>query len=256
MLFQRSSFNCKTVKVEKDSFQPGTGYFLQGTNISTNAIVSSSRTCHSCVSSLSICKSPKIDRIIEVEYVSMMMVANSSIVPNAEFCKGHRHDPVCLVSTQQEFLFKVYFKSRYPDLIFIHGTFAHDRMKPIQYIEKAIHHVIKVMQDTLPSSTKAVWFTSSSLDPSKRTRKDKQLRYEHGWTLEQKILECNRLLFNAIQTELKREDKAKMYGFFDLHSISSKMQPVWGHDDIHFKPIWYNYIIEYLFSILAEQDLV
>ena len=249
-LLQETGFKCKRIKTEANSYVPGKGYFIQGTSIKTNAIVSATRTCHSCRSTLHVCSSPELDRQLEVEYISMMMVANSSIVPNKTFCLIHPNDPDCNISTQQEFLFKIYLKNRYPDLVFIYGTSGHDRKKSIPFIDSAVHHVINVIQETLPASSKTVWFTSSATYLKRIPAEEGKARFEHGWTYDEKIDACNWLLFHALKPYLKLLKNSKMYGFFNLYSMSQPVQPFWASDFVHFKPTWYKFIIEYLFAML------
>ena len=43
---------------------------------------------------------------VSLEFISMMMVTTNSIVPNARYCRQKWH-PVCNMTTQHEFLFKV-----------------------------------------------------------------------------------------------------------------------------------------------------
>ena len=253
-LLAAANVKCKLIKTESNSYQPGKGYFTQGTNIKTNAIIASARTCHSCMSTLHVCTSQQLGRKLELEYISMMMVANATIVPNKLYCQANVADPVCKVKTQQEFLFKIYLKDRYPDLVFIYGTFGHDRMKSIPFIDRAIHHVIDVIRDSLPSSSKTVWLTSSATYLKKVPPKENKARFEHGWTFDEKVQACNWLLFHALKSELELLGQSKMYGFFDLHSMSTPVQPFWSEDFVHLSPLWYKYVMEYMFAMLEADN--
>ena len=254
-LLTAANFTCSQIKKESDSFKPGKGYFTQGTNIKTNAIITSARTCHTCMSVLHECTSSQlIGRKVEVEYVSMMMVANSSIVPNKKYCKEHASESVCQVTTQQEFLFKIYLKDRgYPDLVFIYGTFEHDTWKTFQFVDRAVHHVIDLIQECLPPSSKTVWFTSSSLNMKKMAARLVNTRHENGLTMQEKVQALNWLLFHALKPKLALPGQYNMYVFFYLHSMSAPIQMFWSQDMVHYTRHWYKYVIDYLFAMLDAE---
>ena len=188
----------------------------------------------------------------------MMMVANSSIVPNKTYCQSHSEDLVCKVSTQQEFLFKIYLKDHYPDLLFIYATFPHDIKRSIPFIDTAVHHVIDIIQETLPTTTKTFWFTATATY-KKKIPKGEQHHYpgyEHGWTFDEKVDACNWLLFRALKPHLKLANNSQMYGFFDLYSMSKPIQAVWATDLIHYTVhVWYRFVVEYVFAMLIAEHL-
>ena len=188
-----------------------------------------------------------------VEYVSMMMVAQDTIVANKAYCQDNQTritDPVCGTNTQQEFLFKVYLKDNYPDLLFMFGTLVHDRKKSFNFIRKSLRHVVNVVSETMPRSSKVVWFGASAMYVENGTDVSKLERHEYNWTTDEKIQACNLIQFQEVFS-LVNQTNLQMFGYFDLHSMSLGIQEKFHLDPVHFKQEWYYYVVFYLFSMLA-----
>ena len=201
-MFDSIGFSCKLIKKEKDSYLPGKGYFVDSTNIKTNAIVMSKRSCHGCRSTLHRCVSKDSKASIDIEYISMMMTANDSIVANETYCMEHTNDAVCKVLTQQEFLFKIYLKNHYPDILLIYTTFAHDRDATLTSVNLAVEQVMTLLQEVLPTNSKTIWLTTPALNEGKITSVVKKRKTKEGWTYSQKINALNWILFNCLKQHI------------------------------------------------------
>ena len=95
-----ANVKCKLINRKSNSYQPDKGYFTQDTNIKTNAIIVSTHTCHTCMSSLHVCTSQQLGRKLKFEYISMINIENSTIVPNKVYLQANLKDPVCKAKTQ------------------------------------------------------------------------------------------------------------------------------------------------------------
>jgi hypothetical protein len=235
---------------------PGKGYYLQGTALTSNTLVVASRTCHSCLSQLTRCtiSTNATPAVLEVEYISMMMVANASIVANSTYCRAEstKHNLLCSITTQQEFLFKLYFKNRYPDLMLIFGTFGHDRKKSFEYVDKALRHTIEVIDETGTANTSVIWFTTASVYAKKLKKVNKKCTYENGMTIHEKIEALNHVLHNALNNRVEASTNPQMFGFWDLFYMSKDIGKFWAEDHVHYLPHWYKYVIGYILHALGN----
>jgi hypothetical protein len=180
----------------------------------------------------------------------MMLVANASIFPNQTHSKAERkHNTAGSAMTQQEFLFKHYFKSRYPDLLLIFATFGHNMKRTFTFVDKALQHVINVIDETAPNTTKVVWFTAASVLTVKG-KTSARYCFKHCWTMDQRVEAMNHVLYNALHYRVKSANKPQMYGFLDLYQVSKGIQTFWSPGVVHFTADWYKYIIGYLFHSL------
>jgi hypothetical protein len=97
--------------------------------------------------------------VVEIEYISMMLASKGSITPNQTYCRTlGASDPICTIKTQQEFLFEIYLRNHFPDLLLMFTTFAHLRHKTFQQVELVLNHLIGVIDKVALDKTKVVWF--------------------------------------------------------------------------------------------------
>ena len=259
---------CKTLKsegVNEGGYQPDKAYFLQGTGIKAHTVVMPRRTCHSCLSFYSRCQNPTTKHQVDVEYISMTMFVNADMISNNEYCQNslHKKELVCSVANQQEFLFKLYLKNRFPDYILMFTSFSH-----------CVNNLEKTMMDFLPKlyqlianndphgNSTVVWVPTSSADLTrfrdKWIDKDKRdAKYENGNDYNQQINRLNHALFKSLRNELRlRQDsgRTKMFGFLDLYAMTQgqELKNAWFTDHVHSKPILYRIVTAYLLQSLYE----
>ena len=91
-------YSCSLVKkesVETKTFMPGKQYFLNGTGLTSNALLVARRDCGTCVSALNHCTNNVTKHEFDIEYISMTMTSKQSILPNQAYCKNRKNDMIC-----------------------------------------------------------------------------------------------------------------------------------------------------------------
>ena len=135
---------CQVVKQEqmavRNGMQPGVSYFSK----TSNGHMTHERNCNSCLSNKTTCKVG--GKVIAVEYISMEYLWDTEITTfrlnskaNCHDVPGFQYHRPCLQShSTQQFVYKEYFRTNYPDLI-LHFTPSHDKstMTPVEVLMAA-----------------------------------------------------------------------------------------------------------------------
>ena len=288
-LVRKIGYSCSVLKKEKNGYQPTVQYYTQGTGMAEEALVLRNRTCHSCNSQLNICLNMETKHQLMVEYVSMMLFT-PGILPNRTYCQNKHHisQPVCSVKTQQEFLFSVYMKKQFPDLMLMFSAFGHaiGENQSVENVKQFIADVLDLLDQNAPDTSTIVWYPTSSTKPQQDStysdkmdrnndkmdknddkmdkyndkmnkNNDKMNRNNDKMTfteMNEKTLEMNHALFGSLLAKIKSGDK-KTFAFLDLFDMAMKIQIHWGMDHVHFIGDFYDTVIAYTMQLLA-QDLV
>ena len=261
LLHKFAAYNCTTIKEEKKKetgFKPDKSYYIKGTNIKTQTLVASTRTCRTCLSKYSQCMNKNTKHELDVEYISMTMFNNASIVPNKTYCQNklYQQEPICSVSNQMEFLFKIYLKERFPDVMILFTTFAHatSQGRTSSDMKRLLPSLYHLIDNMAPLNTTILWVPTASADMSKLTvNRDK--KYENGNNYEEQIGHLNHALYDTLKEELLAGKlKTKMYGFLDLYAMTKHqdLKRVWWADHVHFKGPFYSTVISYLVQTLHD----
>ena len=252
LLKKATTFDCRLVKQEQEGFTFGLEYFIDG--VDPSFVHPVNRTCQSCSSSLLRCEDRDGYELF-IEHIAMLMNADASIVANESFCAtpDRKTHPLCTATTQQEFVFKHYFASqpKYPDLLLIFTTFAHDRERPFSGIHKGFQHLIQVIDHNVPASSTIVWYTTTPFHEKNMYPDLANMVCENGYSVNEKILSINHILFHMIRDKLRvREDRVQMYGFLDLYELQLGLEQDWALDWVHSQPDWYIYVIQHTAILL------
>ena len=257
MLFEAAGYSCKTIKQETDSYVPKKQYYVQGTNIDSEAIVTAERTCHSCLSTLQTCYSFRANHQIDLEYISMIVLSNAGILPNKTYCQLKSTDPVCSVATQQDFLFQIYLRDRFPDLLLVFTTFAHDRMRnSTAEVKTGIRYLFNILRETSKNKGTILVFPGPKMNLAKSPPYEKDLTFtEKGLDSNGMISALNQVLYEAMMEEKIVHNATNMYGFLDLFSMSDHddLTREWSTDHVHFKTPWYQIVMAYVMEVLAAE---
>ena len=180
----------------------------------------------------------------------MMMLSNSSILPNPKYCEKNRdNDPLCSVKTQQEFLLKIYLKNRFPDLMLIFTTFVHDREQSLNEIKIALLHLYDLLKETASSTSKVIFFPTAPMVLSKIPEEEVAASFVNGIDGNRKINASNHILFETLLEQIS-SDRDNMYGFLDLYAMATGIQQAWSLDHVHFNEHYYKTTMAYLMQIL------
>ena len=257
MLFEIAGYRCKIIKQETDSYIPKKQYYVQGTNIDSEAIVTAQRTCHSCLSTLQTCYDVRTNYQINLEYISMIVLSNATILPNETYCQIKSTDPVCSVATQQDFLFRIYLRDRFPDLLLVFTTFAHDRERnSTAEVKTGIRYLFNILRETSKNKGTILVFPGSKMNLAKSLSNEVNFTFtEEGLDSNGMISALNHVLYEAMMEEKMVHNTTNMYGFLDLFSMSDHddLTREWSIDHVHFKRPWYQMVMAYVMGVLAAE---
>ena len=253
-LMQRSGYECKLVKDEVNFTNNNLrdNYYTHGTKYQDQVGIVIKKSCSVCLSMLNICSHLDTNHTINIEYISLKMNVNSTVSVNKTFCQTNSTDQVCNVTTQLEYLFKIYLHLiKFPDLMLIFTSYVQNRGFKFDRVERDLQLMHNLIDQFAPSTTDVIWFTSTSINRKKFPVDYKDVMYEKGRNCDLKVVALNHLLFDSLLPKFLSGDK-RHYGFIDLHDMSRGVQEEWSVDHEFFKPAFYQSIMGYLMQLLAN----
>ena len=158
-LIRDAGFACQGIKFEKEGFTFGLEYYVD--DVDPSLLLPVNRSCKSCASNLIKCTHPNGYSVL-VEYISMIMNSKSLMMADKSFCMKNRAHALCDATSQQEFVFKHYFKQdKYPQLMLLFTTFAHDRGRSFWGIDQGLRHLIEILDRHVPSTSSIIWYSTT-----------------------------------------------------------------------------------------------
>lgn len=248
--FQHRGFICNTTKKEGKQVMKlitDRQYFFNVNSSLFHASKLGLRNCH-CPATMMLCgiNNSSSEDEIKLEYIGASSVRDASIGFNHE--EIHTHYNVSEVRTFTDFLFKMYFQqTRYPDLMLLFVPFSHDKRSPfLLNTHKAIVKMSNYLVSHKPSHTEVYFMPTPSEFEEKRTvRKYRYAKYS-GLLATDRIYKMNRLLFHGLQSVLLNSSY-KIYGFMNMVNVSAT-KVSWNKDGVHYFDVWYEHVIDYIFS--------
>ena len=259
------TMKCHVIKQEAQpsfSFKHHLDYYSNNT---ISGVLTHDRDCGSCNSILVRCvKSPPkgetssiATHIIEVEFLSFEYFLDTEIStyraahPQVGGCNDQLWNcPHSL--THQEFILAEYMKDNFPDWILLF-TSSHDIGRDkISRIQANVGYLLRLMELYLPKTTSVLWLSLLEHTPSKFAHKKwKNIKFEGKYSLSQQINRLNKAIFEELRVYLDKED-SKIFSFFDLQAMSSKVARIWSSGGIHMVPKWYDHVMYSVMRTLCE----
>ena len=191
-----------------------------------------------------------------MEFLSLLSGDLKGILPNKTKCKDISH-VACHVTSLPEFILKAYLKDKRLELILYFTTFGHDiQLNPdTRKATSAKVSVLRMMETYLPQHCQVVVSTTpiypklnGKFNPKIQDLRDSIVKsLSNKWNA-----------FAAINGQ-DNETSANSVNFFinmDLYLLSQPIvKQILLEDNIHFKPIWYEYILDCLFSMLSVDTM-
>ena len=128
-IVNESGYDCQSILKEQGKQKGNRSmrhYICTVWGIPEVALNLKSRGCYSCTSTLLKCSPKAQGRIIELEFLGMVLSSNF-IVPNNTFCLHHtaNYHNLCSAKTEKELMFKHYLQNRKPDVVIISTKVIH-----------------------------------------------------------------------------------------------------------------------------------
>ena len=250
---------CKVVKQERlavrNGMQPDARYFSK----TNNGHMTHERHCVSCLSNKTTCKVGGKD--IVVEYISMEYLWDTEITTfrlnKKATCRnvpGFRYDRPCPQShSTQQFVYKEYFRTNYPDLI-LHFTPSHDKdtMTPVEVL-MAAEMLGRMFEIYVPKTTDVIVFSKVYEEVFIKPEKWRKVKYEGRYDILQQVQRENIAVSHGLHRAI--EQNSNIHVFFDLFKMGEGVAHDWGLDGIHKKPIWYDTLLKYFTKVLCHTAL-
>ena len=245
----QTGFKCKKMKREKQIDRtPDTRYFARGNMTLASMLQVRRHHCSGCTSSLYTCTASGSD--INVEYIGMDDILDSTVRlydPN-----GREHS----VETYQEFIFRMFLKGHYPDILVVSPALNHLKFKysPAKFAMD-LDFFIGLMRLHLPQTTRVLWIPGSAENENAK-RRVKNERYWNmrveGMLASERIDLFNHILYANIEKELMNAS-SNIFGFLDLFQASMDRES-WYTDGTHLQKAWYKTMAAYILELLYLHD--
>jgi len=185
------------------------------------------------------------------EYISLVMFSNTTML-NKTFCSKHRNLSVCQHESQPEFVFRYYLKNAYPDLLLMFTTFGHDVRVPFADEGRLLSSLLHLIHDTLPTSSQAVWLTTTAPKLRKFPEYYDDIIAEKHLNREQKTEMLNHYFYEIFTAFRPTGPGPQQHSFLDLMQMGRKKEQKWAHDRIHFHPQFYQGVMAHLINFLPS----
>ena len=247
-MVNESGYDCQSI-LEEQGTQKGNRsmrhYISTVWGIPEVALKMNSRGCCSCTSTLLKCSPIGQGRIIELEFLGMVLSSNFT-VPNNAFCLQHTSNKtyhnLCSAKTEKELIFKHYLQNRKPDIVIISTTASHDFKSKKKKVRNTVAKVIpyyKELKSLLaalePQAT--MWLTT--------------INQRHAKGMNKSIMDFNKALFGLLKKDLTSAVKSQLTtAAFDNLAITVPISHIkWSRDSIHFHPVYYTEAMRHLMNI-------
>ena len=258
---KESGSHCKKVKGEVQLGHgksiPQASYFAQGDPLLQQAIEVQARGCRTCSSETQLCTLPlnrdqPDQHFVKIEYTSMVFFNDTSIKIVIPENTSHSLK-IPLAKTFPEFLFKVYLQKKYPDVIFFHPPFNHEKKFDTSLVTTKLQKVLHIILQYKAPHTQVVWVPGTAEFEARRPHRASVYinKTYNGMLATDKIYTLNRKLFDILEQHLLNPE-SKMTGFFNMINMSMTRDK-WSLDGVHFNAAWYTHIVQYVSSVLCAQ---
>ncbi len=245
-------FKCQGMRRERNirgDHSPDGEYFARGNSELNLSLQLRQRHCHGCLSTEIACQlnTPGASPRVHVEYVGMDDVIDSSV---RLFNDAVREQSI---ETYQEFLFRVYFKDRYPDIVIITPSWNHVKFKdsPEKFRADLIYFRA-LFRVYFPNSTSIYWVPGLRENEINWFLKGQRYRNQRvdGMLASERIDLFNHILFDIVRTELINSTSL-LYGFLDQIQ-SSEDRGSWYRDRVHLDPRWHKTTAAFLLELICS----
>ncbi len=241
-VLQKVGYRCSLIQNEHQVDRtPDESYFKQK-NISVSAKLQvRPHHCSGCASFIHSCTASWGS--IDVEYVAMDDILDSTVR------LYNRESREKSIETYQEFVFRLFLKDRYPDVLVISPALNHVKFKDsARKFALDLDYLIGLMRLYLPRQTRIFWIPG--MGESEGTRSGEQYLFKKvdGVLASTKIDQLNHILYARTEHQL-RNASSGINGFLDLYQASLDRGD-WYQDGVHLQQVWYNTMAAYILELI------
>ncbi len=252
--FKSIASHCKRTKMEHmgdNATIPGTAYFSRGNVTLEESFRVKPRGCRSCVSQEWVCHfmkhHPKLS--VRLEYIGMGHVWDESLLIK-KTVSGKLKLEYSFASFQ-EFLFKYYLKAIQPGLILFFAPLNHDKLLQASKISTSFTNLGRVLRENiLPAKLYLIGGTSEFENRKADIWANVTFR---GLTAADITERQNHMMYSALRKFFVGADR-QVYPFVDMMHMSES-RGSWSTDGIHFLPVWYKSVTNYLLQLFCNDYL-
>ena len=257
LLTKYAGYECRLVRKEPRGMPVRDNYYRHQLGYMNEIPLIFKRTCLVCSSCFTQCVNNETEHELSLEFISLEILHRIHPWNDTSYCKEKKHqdEGICTTSfkTQEEFLFRVYFKDRFPDLLIMATTFGHtvSANQTRNYVKNSLSFLHQLIDKSAVRNSTIVWLPTTYVDTALFEDDRKYGRYEDGVNFTQQVDALNHELFKTLSRRLRKGDR-RNYGFLDIFHMSKnrEIRKAWALDHIHLKPNFYKAVIAYLLQAL------
>lgn len=219
---------------------PSIEYFSKG--FMEDQFIVKKHSCKGCASFHKECHWNK-STLTSIEYTAMEFLDDRTVTlkphPNAEN-----------ISFTYEFLLKVYLRNRFPDLIIFFLPMNHIKQrKTLEDFRGNLTSFLALYKEVRKPNSMLYFMPGTAESDSRRARAWKNRTF-FDMRPNDRIYLLNKAAFNVLEKDLLDSD-SRIHIFFGLFNASRSAMYL-NVDGVHFKPMWYQVVINSFISTLCQ----
>ncbi len=241
-VLQKVGYRCSLIQNEHQVDRTPDGSYFRRKNIRVSGKLQvRPHHCSGCVSSIHSCTTSWGS--IDVEYIAMDDILDSTVR------LYNRQSREKSIETYQEYVFRLFLKDRYPDVLVISPTLNHVKFKDsVGKFALDMDYLRGLMSLYLPRQTQIIWIPG--MGESEKTRNSKQYLFKRvdGVLASTKIDQLNHILYAKTEHQLLNASSG-ISGFLDLYQASLDRGD-WYKDGVHLQQVWYKTMAAYILELI------
>ncbi|ELT87295.1 hypothetical protein CAPTEDRAFT_189849 [Capitella teleta] len=201
--------------------------------------------CSSCKEKNLHCVQAETKATLDFKYVELIVI-NGKL-------EAHQIDGNTTISTKTflEFLFKIYFRSSFPDLILFEIPFNHVKRSSVEEFEIDLRSLMAALKSTMKPNTKIVLFPGLAEHESKRPKKAAAFfnKKYHGSLATEQIYKLTRAMWNVLEDDLVSET-SNIMSHANFVNATKAATPI-VIDGVHYKPQVYAHIMRTMLATMC-----
>jgi len=245
-LLGTTDYICRAVRGEKASGHKVDAWFYEHDGLNVPDIKVHDRDCAGCHSQQVTCDSRNSSTdfnhtVIQVKFLALEFIHDSEVTSSRSM-------------TSQEFLFKEYLRapSNVPDLVLIFSN-SHDKNHESTLVDfrRSMRYVLDLTHDYLPPTAQLIWLSKPQQYAVRTPARWRTAVYEGHLSTNQWMVKANQIFYQEIKEHFDRTGKPS--AFFDLFELQSSVIAEHSVDGVHSKPIWYQYVMSFIFQTFCAE---
>jgi len=241
-LLGATDYSCQVVGIENATYHQVDASFYKYDGLNVSAIKVHDRDCSGCHSQHVTCHSRDYHHtVVQVKFLVLEMLHDSEVTSARSM-------------TSQEFLFKEYLRApgNVPDLVIIFGN-NHDNSHEGTLVDfrRSMRYLLDLTHDYLPPTAQLIWLSKPQQYLPGTPILWRNAVYEGKFDTNEWLTRANQIFYQEIKERFDRTSKP--FAFLDLFELESAVLAELSTDGVHSKPIWYDFVISYIFQTFCAE---